>query len=307
MVAPTGTQYVISRAGYEATITEGGASLRALTYQGRPLIDGFAVDEFPTSGKGQLLMPWANRIGDGRYVFDDRSYQLPLSEPGRQNASHGLVRWVSWSLGAHTSERVDLHYRLMAQSGYPWTLALHVSFEVSARGLCVSQTATNLASSPAPYVAGAHPYLRVGDRVDDLELTVPAATRMLTDERKLPTGLTPVEGTDYDFRIPRVIGSTEWDHAVTDLARGEDDKTWVTLRDPSAGTGVALWADGRYPWLQIYTADDAPAINRRALAVEPMTGPPDAFRTGTDVIRLSAAGFSGDTVTSTWGVVALGG
>jgi aldose 1-epimerase len=134
---------------------------------------------------------------------------------------------------------------------------------------------------------------------------LPADTRMITDDRKLPTGTVAVAGTDYDFRAPRLIGHTQWDHAVTGLTPGADGNTWVSLKDPSTGVGVSLWADAAHRWLQIYTADDAPAINRRSLAVEPMTGPPDAFRSSQDVIRLSPAGAPGDSVTTTWGIVAL--
>ena len=214
--------------------------------------------------------------------------------------------------GAAQSQRVVMGYRLMAQSGYPWTLDLQVSYEVSERGLAVSQNAVNLAPRAAPYVSGAHPYLCVGEPaetalVDTLELTLPAATQMITDERKLPTGAVDVTGTDYDFRSPRAIGQTHWDHAVTDLAPSADGNTWVFLKNLTSGDGVALWADGTHPWLQVYTADDAPAINRRSLAVEPMTGPPDAFRSGTDLIRLSPAGTPGDSVTTNWGIVALPG
>src|SRR4051812_49890917 len=116
-----------------------------------------------TAGRGQLLMPWPNRIRDGRYSFSGRDHQLPLSEPAAGNASHGLVRWAAWTLEELSSASVSLTYRLMAQSGYPWTVDLHVLYDLSADGLTVTQTATNLSASPAPYASGAHPYLRVGD------------------------------------------------------------------------------------------------------------------------------------------------
>ena len=129
---------------------------------------------------------------------------------------------------------------------------------------------------------------------------------MTTDERKLPTALVELAGTAYDFRAPRPIGDTRWDHAVTDLERSADGRCWVTLREP-AGPGVALWVDRRHPWLQIYTGDDSPATARRSVAVEPMTAPPDAFRTGVDLVRLAPAGSAGDSFEASWGVQALGG
>jgi len=97
MVAPSGDQFEIAAAGYRAVVTESGATLRELTYDDRPLIDGFALEEVSPGGRGQLLMPWPNRLRDGAYRFAGRDLRLPLSEPARHNASHGLVRWAAWS------------------------------------------------------------------------------------------------------------------------------------------------------------------------------------------------------------------
>ena len=157
----------------------------------------------PSGGRGQLLMPWPNRIGDGKYSFGGRDLQLALSEPGRGNASHGLVRWAAWSIEEHTPHSVSLGYRLMAQTGYPWTLDLHVLYDLSADGLTVTQTATNMAASAAPYAQGAHPYVRAeSDLIDRLELLLPGATRLRVDDRMLPTGREPVEGSA--LRLPGV-------------------------------------------------------------------------------------------------------
>jgi aldose 1-epimerase len=306
MVAATGEQVRIEADRYVAVLTQGGATLRCLEYAGRPLVDGFAAQEIPTGGRGQLLAPWVNRIGDGRYDFEGTTHQLPISEPARHNASHGLVRWTAWTLAARDRASATWTYRLMAQSGYPWTLDLSVTYRLDEAGLSVTQRATNLAPTAAPYAAGAHPYLAVGDQVESLELQLPARVQMTTDERKLPTGLVEVAGTAYDFRAPRPIRDTRWDHAVTDLERSADGYCWVTLRDPATGRGVALWADRHHPWLQIYTGDESPATARRSVAVEPMTAPPDAFRTGLDLLRLAPAGSAGDSFAASWGIRALG-
>lgn len=306
MVAPTGEQFPIEGGGYRAVVTECGATLRSLEYAGRPLIDGFDEHELPVGGRGQLLLPWPNRIRDGRYSFDGQELQLPLSEPARGNASHGLTRWAAWRLEEHTDHSVVLTYRLMAQSGYPWTLDLHAVYDVSADGLTVSVTASNLAASPAPYAVGAHPYLMVGDRgIDDLELTLPAATRLLTDDRLLPTTREAVDGTAYDHRMPRPLRRTVFDDGFTDLQRDPLGGSTASLRDPADGRGVALWADHHHSWLQVYSQDDRPQTARRSLAVEPMTAPADAFNSGDDLAVLAPAGEAGDTLGVAWGIRAL--
>jgi aldose 1-epimerase len=305
MVAPSGDQFEIRGGGYRAVMTESGATLRLLEHEGRPLLHGFDEGVMASGGRGQLLMPWPNRVRDGAYRFDGRDLQLALSEPSRHNASHGLARWASWSAEEHTPGSTSLGYRLMAQSGYPWTLDLHVVYDLSADGLTVTQSATNLSDRPAPYASGAHPYLSAGPGpVDGWELTVPASLRLLADERKLPVGEEPVDGTAYDFRVSRPVRDIVLDDAFGELARDDAGVATAEVRDPESGYGVALWVDRHHPWLMVYSADDQPE-RRAALAVEPMTAPPDAFRSGRDLMTLAAAGEPGDGTSVSWGLRSL--
>lgn len=299
MVAPSGEQYVVQGGGYRAVVTECGAGLRELGYDGRPLVEGYPEDVPASGGRGQLLLPWPNRIRDGRYRYAGRDHQLPLSEVSRGHASHGLVRWAAWRPAEVTGDAVTMEHRLMAQPGYPWTLDLSVRYAVSDDGLSVAVTATNRAASAAPFAAGAHPYLRVGPGpVDGWRLTVPAGTAMATDDRKIPTGRVDVGGGDLDFRRGREIGDTVVDTAYADLDRDPDGRASVALHGPDGG--VELWMDAAHPWVQVYSGDElTPA--RSALAVEPMTAPPDAFNSGEDLLVVEPE----QTVTLTWGIRAL--
>ncbi len=301
MVAPSGEQFEIAGGGYRAVITESGAALRLLEHHGRPLIDGFEESEMSYGGRGQLLMPWPNRIEDGSFTFEGRELQLALTEPRRHNASHGLARWAAWSLEELTDNSVSLVLRVMAQTGYPWSIDLHVLYDLSADGLTVTQTATNLSASPAPYASGAHPYLTLGEGpLDDWELTLPASRRLLLNDRQLPVGDEDVEGTGYDFRVSRPIRDTSFDHPFSDLGRDSSGRATVSLQ--GHGRQVTLWVGAGIGWLQLYSADDVPAHARRSLAVEPMTSPPNAFRSGVDLVTLSPAGQAGDEHSVSWGV-----
>jgi aldose 1-epimerase len=303
MTAPSGDQFEIAGGGYRAVVTESGATLRVLEHDGRPLVRGFAEDEMSSAGRGQQLVPWPNRIRDGQYAFDGRELQLPLSEPARHNASHGLARWAAWTPEEHAGSSVSLGYRLMAQTGYPWTLDLHVLYDLSADGLTVTQTATNLSSRPAPYACGAHPYLTAGDGpVDGWELTLPASLRLVPDERQLPVGEEDVTGTPYDFRVARPVRDTVLDFAFGGLERDGSGVATTVVRDPATGLGAALWVDRRHPWVMVFTADEGWDPPRQALAVEPMTAPPDAFRSGRDLVTLASAGAAGDELSVSWGI-----
>ncbi len=295
---PTGDQHEFAASGYRAVVTESGATLRLLEHEGRALVDGFGADEMPAGCRGQLLVPWCNRIRDGRYSFAGRDLQLPLTEPDRGNAVHGLVRWAPWTLLEHTGDTVTLGHRLLPQPGYPWALELGVRYSLSAAGLEVTQSATNRSDAPAPYVSGAHPYLSAGrGPIDGWKLSVGAGTRVLTDDRLLPVGTEPVAGTPFDLRRRRPVGDLRLDDAFTDLDRDADGRTWVRLRGEHT---VSLWADARHGWLQLFSADDVGEASRRSLAVEPMTAPADAFSSGQGLTVLAP----GERFEASWGVVA---
>jgi aldose 1-epimerase len=278
---------------------EVGGGLRSYSAAGRELLDGYGPDEMCSSGRGQVLIPWANRLQDGAYEFDGRVLQLPVTEPTAGNAIHGLVRWAAWHVEEREPHRAVLAHALHPQPGYPFSLRLTIEYSLSETGVTVRTTATNVGSSACPYGAGAHPYLTLGTpTVDPLELRVPADTVVTSDHRGLPTGTTAVDGTEYDFRRPRTIGTTVLDNAFTDLQRDEDGLVRVALRNPDDRSGIVLWADDSYRYLMVFTGDPLPDVNRRSLAVEPMTCPPNAFRTGDSLIRLEP----GASVSTTWGI-----
>jgi aldose 1-epimerase len=192
-----------------------------------------------------------------------------------------------------------MEHVLYPQPGYPFSLGISIEYALSNSGLRVRTTAKNLGTEPCPYGSGAHPYLTLGTAtIDCLILRVPARTVLRSDERGLPMGAKAMEHTEYNFHKPRRIGSTTLDHAFTDLERDEDGLARVELRDPDHGTQVSLWVDESYPDLMLFSGDPLPDVRRRSLAVEPMTCPANAFRTGEALIRLEPS-FS---FTGTWGI-----
>ena len=302
--ALTGAQYEITGGDYVAIVTEMGAGLRALRHRDRPLITAYDADELPPGAAGQLLLPWPNRIDGGHYRLAGTEYQLDLSEPAAANAIHGLTRWSSWSLARHDPHAIVLHLNLLGRAGYPFRLDLTVEYQLSgSSGLMVSVTAHNAGSRPAPYGTGSHPYLTAGaPTVDGCELSLPVSQWLPADQRGIPSGPpTDVAGTRFDFRAAREIGTMTLDHGFTGLERDEAGLAWARLT--SDGAGTALWAGPGYGWLQVFTGDTLGQEHcRRAVAIEPMTCPPNAFVTGTDLLTLEP----GQTVTHRWGIQAIG-
>jgi aldose 1-epimerase len=300
---PSGEQFEIVAGDYRAVAVGAGGGLRTLTHAERPLVEGYSADALADGGRGQVLAPWPNRVRDGQWTWGDKQLQLALSEPKKGNASHGLVRWAGWGATERGPDRAVLTHRLHPHPGYPFTLDLAITYTVHADdGLTVELVATNPGPGPAPVALGMHPYLAVpgGGLVDGCTLQVPARTRVIVDERSIPIGTEPVEGTPYDLRSARLIGDLSLDTAYTDLEPDGDGRVRVLLgaRD---GTGIELWTQEPAHWVQVFTGDSLPAARRRrGVAVEPMTAPANALASGEGLTVLEPR----QSLALVWGIVA---
>jgi aldose 1-epimerase len=298
---PSGEQHEIRHGDQVVVVTEVGATLRAYSVGGLDVLDGFSVDEPSSAGRGQVLAPWPNRLDGGRYEFDGRPGAAAIDEPELGNAIHGLVRWLPWLLASKTDEAVALECVLHPQPAYPWRLELGLEYRLGADGLGIVARATNASTEEAPFGIGFHPYLTVGTPVvDDSLLTIPARRRLVTDERGLPTGDQAVTGSEFDFTVRRPVASTRLDTAYTELIRGDDGRTRVELDRPDGERSLTLWADREFGYLMAFTGDTVEPRSRRrlAVAIEPMTCPPNALRSGSDVIRLDP----GASWSANWGI-----
>lgn len=273
----SGTAIELAAEDYRATVVSVGAGLASLTRGGRALVYPHRPDQMAQGYQGKVLVPWPNRIAGGAYAFQGQTYQVPVNEPDRHAALHGLMSWVDWHVDHVDARTAVLSTFLAPQPGYPFALESHVRYALDARGLHVDIASTNVGAGPAPYGTAQHPYLTCDLAPEDgYELRLPARTAYRTDRDLTPTEPVAVEELGLDFQTPRAIGATRIDRAFTDLPEG----TWqLTLRDPATRIGVSLSTDTR--WVQLFTAEP---FERRALAVEPMTGPANAFNSGLGLV-----------------------
>ncbi len=300
----TGQQIEIRHARQRAVVVELGAGLREYEVDGQPILDGYPPDSTAEGGRGLPLLPWPNRLADGRYTFEGHELRLPIDDVVRNNAMHGLTRGLNWSVAERAPDRVRMQLVIYPRAGYPFTLQLSIEYALAADGLSVRTTAHNLGAGALPFGAGWHPYLTAGtQRVDAAILHLPARARLELDpERRLPTGaVLPVDNSsgEFDFRTPRPIGPLVLDECFAELERGADGLARVCLADPDTHRQICMWMDASYRYVQVFSGDTlAPARRRQSLAVEPMTCPPNAFRTGTDLTVLQA----GESCSLSWGL-----
>ena len=81
-----------------AVITEVAAAIRHLSVDGVEITAGYDDDVPPPFGCGIVLVPWPNRVRDGRWTHEGRTLQLDITEPRLGNALHGLLRNTPYQL-----------------------------------------------------------------------------------------------------------------------------------------------------------------------------------------------------------------
>lgn len=297
---PTGFRHVLTSDAGSAEITEVGASLRALRIGEVDLVPRYRDGIPAPAASGVVLVPWPNRVRDGRWDDEGTTRHLAISEPALGNASHGLLRFASYRAVETATGAVTLAAEVFPQTGYPYHLDTRVTYALTADGLEVTHTITNVGTESAPVALGTHPYLCVSDTpTADLLLEVDAATWIRTDERNLPVAAEPVDAA-HDLRTPRRVGDVTLDTAYADVRPGADGRIRGILHCPD-GRRLELWAGAGFTHLQVFTTDRYPG-HELAVAIEPMTAPADALNSGIDLRRL-APGASWEL---SWGISLLG-
>ncbi|WP_127127154.1 aldose 1-epimerase [Georgenia sp. SYP-B2076] len=285
--------------GARLVVAETGATVLAWQAPGRDgalvdLIDGY------TSGaeiaardgyRGAVLAPWSNRVRDARYVFGGVSHDLAPGETDGREALHGLVtavRWTRAQAGVRDSDRV-LHLTATLapgdHPGYPFALELSATYSlgIGAEGearLGLELVAANVGDTPAPVALGWHPYLRLPGHatIDDLEVTVPARARVLTDESLIPLpGEQAYAGTAAPVRFAPLAG-VSLDDAFTGLVPDDDGVVATVLRSPRTGESLTVEQEPfQARVVHVFTGDILERGPRASLAVEPCQLMTDAF------------------------------
>lgn len=297
MSNPTGEQFEIGRGTARAIVTEVGATLRLFEVDGLPYTETFDAADTPPMGCGNVLVPWPNRVAGARWILDEQEQRLEVTEPARGNAIHGLVRKAPWRVVEHSSSAITLDTAVEQQPGWPVSLHVEMTYEVTDDDLTVTYEVRNAGSGAVPFGVGQHPYVRAGNAAtDSCTLRLAASTVLPLDpDSMIPTGPDQPAPEPLDFRTPTALSGYELDTPFGACLPGDDGLVHHELR--AADTGVELWADPDFRWVQVFTPDAFPGRGR-AVAIEPMTCPPDALNSGIDLITLT----EGESWSGRWGL-----
>ncbi len=286
MTADTGR--TLSFQNQRAVVSPWGASLRRYLFidaDGRE-IDiawGYSGGSGKRGGQGDVLIPFPGRIGNGRYSFDGRTFQLECNDKEGPNAIHGFVRSLPWQIQQLHPNRVTFEVRLdattYADRGYPFSLRILVTYELNNQGLGCRFSVTNVGHKPAPVGVGFHPYFTVGTSiVDEAEAQIPGTGFLEFNERLVPTGtIYPVQDTPWDYRRFRPIAQQRFNHCYVNLERDTEGTAMAALRHIPSNRTITMTMDAAFSSVVVYTGDAIADAPRVALAIEPMTCASDAF------------------------------
>ncbi|WP_327148489.1 aldose 1-epimerase family protein [Nocardia sp. NBC_01329] len=282
---PTGRSIVLKTRSARAEIGTVAAVLRGLAVDGVAVTEPVPADATPSMGAGIVLAPWPNRVRDGIWILDGLPQQLDITEVTRSNAIHGLLRNTDYEIRQQSAGTVTLGTLIPPQHGWPFLLDTWVRYELHADGLSVTHGVVNHSERSAPYAVGAHPYFRIGATpIEDLVLTVAAETYFETDARMNPVAEHPVEGTRYDLRAGVPLAQLDLDTPFG----GVTPAAAARLTAPDGAT-VELAGDAGWEYLQVFTPREFPRPDGKgvAVALEPMTAPPDALNSGRGLRHLA--------------------
>lgn len=289
MINPTpDTELILTCDNQRAVVSPWGASLRRyFTVESdggeTDILWGYSGGGNKKGGQGDVLIPFPGRIAEGRYSFDGRALQLDRNDKEGPNAIHGFVRTLPWKTLRADSHCAEFDVRLDAESygprGYPFSLSLHITYTLDQQGLACAFVVQNVGGQAAPVGVGFHPYFTVGTSlIDEAEARIPGAGYLEFNEQLAPTGtIIAADGTDWDYRDYRRIGSRRFNHCFVQLERDADGMATASLRHGASGRTIDIVMDRSFSAVVVYTGDAIVEAPRHAFAIEPMTCASDAF------------------------------
>ncbi|MCE7993972.1 MAG: hypothetical protein HEP71_18430 [Roseivirga sp.] len=271
--------------GNELTfLLDQGAAITHLTFASAPHAE-ILKPQPDYHFESSLLFPFPNRLANGVYEFEGKTYRFDLNDFGLPNALHGLVADKLFTL---TSQGSD-HSKAWAtaqlintgdQSSFPFPFGLEVTYTLSNQSLSIAFKVTNQGDGNMPFGLGWHPYFNLGQHISNCALKLPVCREIEIDENMIPNGKKS-PSTCFDSYRSLVGLTLDTCFEITDI--GKENSTFVKLNDIQV---LEIWQDENHAYVQVFTPADGNTI-----AIEPMTCGIDALNTG-EGIQVLAPGAS---------------
>ncbi len=235
-------------------------------------------EKFKPMYAGTFLAPFPNRIKEGRYKFNETEYQLELTDKGFNNALHGFLYELPFSIH-HIDENLgilSLDSYFNGAVGYPFQLYFKNTFQLKERELIITSYVGNESETHVPFGMGWHPYISTGTSVDLLQLKMPGKKLFEQNNQHIPTGKLLENERFLDKNLIA-------DRFMNDCYILENNNQ-TYIYDAQKDLNIVITqqtGEKAYNYCTYYTPPE-----RDCIAVEPMTAAPDAFNNGHGLITL---------------------
>jgi len=232
----------------------------------RPMADG---------GGSFLMVPWTNRIRDGRFGFGGKDHQLVSNHPDG-TAIHGVGRDHAWAIGDRSpyTARCVLDSRLIEGVNFPFAFGAVMRVEIGAGDVEIDLDLTNLGDSPMPGGVGHHPYFmrKLWDEGDELRVKANVGGRYPC-KGQIPKGAMADDDVCKGLRTGGAIG----DPGLDDVFGGFDG--CAELAWDKSGVRCLMECSESLGHLVVYTprAEDPNPAPLPWVCVEPVTMVNDGF------------------------------
>lgn len=261
-----------------------GASLQELTLKEHAIIKDLSPLTYANTYASSILFPFANRIKDGAYTFNNKEFQFEKNQEEENNALHGLVYNKTFQIidqeTSDDSASVLLEYNETELSiGFPYTYTIQLKYIFTLNDLSLNVSVKNTDSKAFPFTIGWHPYF-LSDNLFNSSLSFNSSKKLVLGERNITTGV-------EDFELKEVFNIE--DKQLDDCWILDSNE--VTFNTPKYQ--LVIESSAKNNFLQAYTP---PKLN--TIAIEPTTGVSDSFNNNMGLEVLNA----NDTYTINWGL-----
>jgi aldose 1-epimerase len=262
-------------------VPSAGGILNAWWVGGINIIEGYTdredfAERVHAGFRSAKLLPFVCRLNNAAYRWQEQTYILDKFLLNG-SALHGIVYDQVFAVVEAQQDKsgcsVELEYRYAGEHpGYPFPFTCKIRYALSADGkLEIATWLTNpdSAASALPIVDGWHPYFALGGEADHWLLKITTDQMMEYNDALIPTGRYLRDST---FTEGALIGDTKLDNGF--LLSGTLGP-FCKLKNLETGHTVTFLRQLNYPFLQLYIPD-----HRKSIAIENLSGAPDAFNNG---------------------------
>ena len=240
------------------------------------------LEQRPTAFGNPILFPFPNRIRNGKWQFEGKTYQFD-KEPESPTTIHGLLLNRPYQVDKHEANEngATLVCSLNSQDfpdisrQYPFPFKIEITYTLKDAVLTMEVSIKNTGKANMPMGFGIHPYFSTNltgtADASKAMITVPTNRYWELDDVLVPTGIQKdVMGT-LDLRNGQPFAKLKLDHVFTDVQL-VDGVSRCIIENRDTGYGMVMESDAQFRELVVYTPPE-----RDAICFEPYTCPTDAI------------------------------